>query len=96
LFHGLEGTNQGIHQRQPGTVLSTGFSHQSGKVLSFGDRPRMLTARAAVKSWLALLKAESPMRGTLSTFSLPGVSAKRSWEFYPGALNKFLNLLPSA
>lgn len=25
------------------------------------------------------------MRGTLPTFSLPGVSAKRSWEFYPGA-----------
>src|SRR5215813_11861343 len=38
LFHGLEGTNQGIHQRQPGTVLSTGFSRHSGEVLSFDDQ----------------------------------------------------------
>jgi len=41
LFHGLTGTNQGIHQHQLGTVLSTGFSRQSGNVLGFSDRAKI-------------------------------------------------------
>jgi len=51
LFHGLEGTNQGIHQRQPGTVLSTGFSRHSGEVLSFDDQTSFLPGPPVVKPY---------------------------------------------
>jgi hypothetical protein len=37
LFHGLFSTNQGMHQHQPGTVLSTGLFHHSGNRPHSGD-----------------------------------------------------------
>jgi hypothetical protein len=49
LFHGLFSTNQGMHQHQPGTVLSTGLFHHSGNRPHSGDTFSLSTLTMRVK-----------------------------------------------
>jgi hypothetical protein len=49
LFHGLFSTNQGMHQHQPGTVLSTGLFHHSGNRPHSGDKFSMSIPAPSVK-----------------------------------------------
>src|SRR5262249_27986841 len=86
LFLGLESTNQGMHRRQPGTVLSTGgCPRHSGNVL---------TPTAAVGSSAAPFTSRHPvvrlfscrMQRPALIFMTRGERWPRSWEFYPGAL----------
>jgi hypothetical protein len=49
LFHGLCGTNQGMHQRQPQTVLTAGYFHHSGNVLLFSDKSTLLNSTVRCK-----------------------------------------------
>jgi hypothetical protein len=49
LFLGLFSTNQGMHQHQPGTVLSTGLFHHSGNRPHSGDMLSLSALAANVK-----------------------------------------------
>jgi len=62
LFHGLAGTNQGIHESQPGTVLSMGSPTNPARLLSIGHRTTRLIATVAVKRELTLLNTRAPTR----------------------------------
>jgi len=82
LFHGLEGTNQGIHQRQPGTVLSTGFSRHSGEVLSFDDRMSFFPGAPAVKPYP---DPSGRLKSTAPVFITKG-ERNALMGFYPDAI----------
>jgi len=83
LFLGLESTNQGMHRRQPGTVLSTGgCPRHSGNVL---------TPTAAVASSAGAVRVKKS-RFTwrvlrAASFSWPRVSACRARGSFIPALD---------